>query len=80
MCSSLPDPRDVLTALDICTSTFIRLPLEVIIQLIGPGGNGKGLYEKMLMKLCTIDRVTALTLTEAKASRFGPGALLGKDL
>jgi phage/plasmid-associated DNA primase len=80
MCSSLPDPRDVLTALDICTAAFIRLPLEAIIQLIGPGGNGKGLFEKMLMKLCTIDRVAALTLMEAKASRFGPGALLGKDL
>lgn len=80
LCTSLPDPRDVLTALDIVIAVFIRLPLEAIIQLIGPGGNGKGVYEKMMMALCTIDRMAVITLAEAKASRFGPGAVLGKDL
>jgi hypothetical protein len=80
LCSIFPDPRDVLTALDIIGAAVIRLPFEAIIQLIGPGGNGKGIFEKMLGALCTADRVAALTLTEAKASRFGPGALLGKDL
>ena len=80
LCSSLPDPRDVLTALDIATATVIRQPFEAIIQLIGPGGNGKGVFEKMITALCTEDRTTSLTLLEAKASRFGPGALLGKDL
>jgi hypothetical protein len=80
LCTSLPDPRDVLTALDIVTAVFIRLPLEAIIQLIGPGGNGKGVFEKMMMALCTIDRVAVITLSEAKSSRFGPAAVLGKDL
>ena len=41
----------------------VVIALEAIIQLIGPGGNGKGLFEKMLEKLCTMDRVAALTLT-----------------
>ena len=80
LCSSLPDPRDVLTALDIATAVFLRLALEAIIQLIGPGGNGKGVFEKMLIELCTLDRVAAITLLEAKTSRFGPGAVIGKDL
>jgi DNA repair photolyase len=80
MCSSLQDPRDVLTALDITTAAYIRRPLDAIIQLIGPGANGKGIFERMLIKICTEDRVAALTLTEAKASRFGPGAVLGKDI
>ena len=80
LCASLPDPRDVLTALDIATAVFIRVPLEAMVQLIGPGSNGKGVFEKLLIALCTPDRVTAITLAEAKGSRFGPGALLGKDL
>lgn len=80
LCSSLPDPRDVLTALDIVTAACIRLPFEAIIQLIGPGGNGKGLFEKMIIALCTPDRVAVITLVEAKSSRFGPAAVLGKDL
>jgi phage/plasmid-associated DNA primase len=80
LCSSLPDPRDVLTALDITTVVVIRQTFEAIIQLIGPGGNGKGLFERVLTKLCTEARTTAITLTEAKASRFGPGALIGRDL
>lgn len=80
LCSIFPDPRDVLTSLDITCAAVIRQAFEAIIQLIGPGGNGKGIFEKVLSALCTADRVAALTLTEAKASRFGPGALLGKDL
>lgn len=80
LCSIFPDPRDVLTALDIAVAAVIRQAFEAIAQLIGPGGNGKGIFEKVLSALCTADRVAALTLTEAKASRFGPGALLGKDL
>ena len=80
LCSTLPDPRDVLTALDIATAACIRLPFEAIIQLIGPGGGGKGTYEKAMLALCTPARVTAITLVEAKGSRFGPGAVIGKDL
>ena len=80
LCSSAQDPGDVLTALDIATAACIRQPLDAIIQLIGPGANGKGIFERMLTALCTIGRVAAITLTEAKASRFGPGAVLGKDI
>jgi hypothetical protein len=80
LCSSLPDPRDVLTALDICAEAVIRRPSDSIIQLIGPGANGKGMYERMISALVTDARITNITLQEAKASRFGPGAVLGKDL
>jgi len=80
LCSIFPDPRDVLTGIDIFTAAIIRQAFEAIIQLIGPGGNGKGIFEKIMAAICTAARTTALTLVEAKASRFGPGALLGKDL
>lgn len=80
LCSIFPDPRDVLTGIDIFTAAIIRQAFEAIIQLIGPGGNGKGVFEKIMTAICTAARTTALTLAEAKASRFGPGALLGKDL
>jgi hypothetical protein len=80
LCSIFPDPRDVLTGIDIFTAAIIRRAFEAIIQLIGPGGNGKGIFEKIMTAICTAARTTALTLVEAKASRFGPGALLGKDL
>jgi len=80
LCSSAQDPRDVLTNLDIATAACIRQALDVIIQLIGPGANGKGIFERILTALCTAGRVAAITLAEAKASRFGPGAVLGKDI
>lgn len=80
LCSIFPDPRDVLTGIDIFTAAIIRQAFEAIIQLIGPGGNGKGIFEKIMTAICTEARTTALTLVEAKASRFGPGALLGTDL
>ena len=80
LCSSAQDPRDVLTALDIATAACIRQPLDAIIQLIGPGANGKGIFERILTALCTASRVAAITLAEAKSSRFGPGAVLGKDI
>lgn len=80
LCSSLPDPRDVLTGIDICTEAVIRRPSDSIIQLIGPGANGKGLFERMVSALVTDALISSITLSEAKASRFGPGAVLGKDL
>ena len=80
LCSSLPDPRDVLTALDICGEAVIRRPSDSIIQLIGAGSNGKGMFERMISELVTDERISNITLSEAKASRFGPGEVLGKDL
>jgi len=80
LCSSLPDPRDALTALDICGEAVIRRPSDSIIQLIGAGSNGKGMFERMISALVTDERISSITLAEAKASRFGPGAVLGKDL
>jgi phage/plasmid-associated DNA primase len=79
MCSSLPDPRDVLTVLDIITAIAIRMPFEVIVLLFGRGNNSKGLLENVILTLFTMARITAIKLEEMKRSRFGPGALLNKD-
>ena len=45
LCTTYPDPRDVLTALDILAASVIRVAFDAIIQLIGPGGNGKRVFE-----------------------------------
>ncbi|OPX77356.1 MAG: hypothetical protein A4E45_02084 [Methanosaeta sp. PtaB.Bin039] len=80
LCTSLPDPRDVLTAIDLYTAAAIRLPFEVFVLLFGGGSNGKGIFEKVLQHLLTHDRTTALKFDELSRSRFGPGALLDKEL
>jgi len=80
LCTCLPDPEDVLTVIDIITATAIRIPFEVFVLLIGGGGNGKGILEKVMIALFTLQRSSALTLAEMKRSRFGPGSLLNKDL
>jgi len=80
LCSSLPDPADVLTALDITTAIALRVPFDVICLLFGGGSNGKGIFERVLQALFTPKRSTAIELGELKRSRFGPGALLNKDL
>lgn len=80
LCSSLPDPRDVITAIDITTAIALRIPFDAIVLLFGGGSNGKGIFEKVLLALFTLERSTALTLEELKRSRFGPGTLFDKDL
>jgi len=80
LCSSLPDPRDVLTTLDIVTAVALRVPLDIIVLLFGGGANGKGIFEKVMLALFNSERSTALQLDELAKSRFGPGALLNKDL
>ena len=80
LCTALPDPRDVLTAIDIMTAVALRIPFDVIVQLLGGGSNGKGVFEKVLLALFTAERSTALDLEELKRSRFGAGALFDVDL
>lgn len=80
LCSSLPDPGDVLTVLDIITAIAIRVPFEVIVLLFGGGSNGKGILEKVILALYTMQRTTAIRLEEMKRSRFGPGALFNKEV
>ena len=80
LCSALPDPRDVLTCLDIITAIAIRIPFEIIVLLFGGGSNGKGIFEKVILALFTMARSTAIKLEEIKKSRFGPGTLLNKDV
>lgn len=80
LCSSLPDPRDVLMALDIVTAIAIRIPFDIIVLLFGGGSNGKGIFEKVILALFTMARATAVILEEMKRSQFGPGAVLNKDV
>ena len=80
LCTSLPDPGDVLTAIDVMTAIALRVPFDVIVQLLGGGANGKGTFERVLLALFTAERSTAIELAELKSSRFGPGALLDVDL
>lgn len=80
LCSTHPDPRDVLQAIDIATSVAFRVPFDVWVLLFGGGSNGKGNFEDMLAAFVGADRTSGMTLDELKASRFGPGALLDVDL
>ena len=79
LCSALPDPADVLTALDIVTAIALRIPMSAIVELLGGGSNGKGIFEKVLLALFTPKRGTQIELSELMRSRFGPGVLLNKD-
>jgi len=80
LCSTLPDPRDVLTAIDIATAAPIRVPFESFVLLFGGGGNGKGIFEKIIQAILSEERTTAITFEEIRKSRFGAGALLDTDL
>ncbi len=80
LCSSLPDPRDVVTVIDIITAIALRIPFDIIVLLFGGGSNGKGILEKVMLALFTMGRATAIQLEEMKKSRFGLGAMLGKDV
>lgn len=79
LCTSLEDPRDVLTAIDIITAVAIKKPFDSFIQLLGGGGNGKGIFEKVIIKLFTEDRIAAEELKEITRSNFGAGALFNTD-
>lgn len=80
LCSSLPDPRDALTVIDIITAIALRIPFDIIVLLFGGGSNGKGILEKVILALFTAARATAIKLDELSRSRFGPGAVLNKDV
>ena len=79
LCTTYPDPRDVLTALDILAASVIRVAFDAIIQLIGPGGNGKHVFESLLAAWVTPDRRASTTLSEAK-KKFGLAAILSSDV
>jgi phage/plasmid-associated DNA primase len=80
LCSSLPDPRAVLQAIDVMTATAIRIPFDAWILLIGSGNNGKGMFERLLLNFVTPERASALTIDELKKSQFAGGHLLNSDL
>ncbi len=69
----------MLTAIDIVTAIAIKKPFDSFVQLLGGGGNGKGIFEKVIIKLFTMDRITAEELKEITRSNFGAGALFNTD-
>lgn len=79
LCTSLEDPRDVLTAIDIITAVAIKKSFDSVVLLIGRGGNGKGIFEKVIKALYTEGRITAEELKEVVRSNFGAGALFDTD-
>ena len=54
----------MLTAIDIVTAIAIKKPFDSFVQLLGGGGNGKGIFEKVIIKLFTKERITAEELKE----------------
>lgn len=79
LASSLPDLRDCLTAIDLYTKAVIRVPFDTFAFLLGGGENGKGIFEKVLIKLLGMERVSASKIDEFKKSHFAAGNLLNKD-
>ncbi|HRW82577.1 MAG TPA: hypothetical protein P5049_03875, partial [Methanothrix sp.] len=61
LCSTLPDPRDVLQAIDIATSAALRVPFDAWILLFGGGSNGKGNFEDMLAAFLGTERTSGMT-------------------
>lgn len=80
LASSLPDLRDCLTAIDLYTKAVIRVPFDTFAFLLGGGENGKGIFEKVLITLLGMDRVSAAKFDEFKRSHFALGSLLDKDV
>ena len=79
LASMFPDIRDCLTAIDIIAAVGIRIPFEVFIFLLGGGENGKGILEKLILALYTMQRCAATKLQEINKSHFASGFLLNKD-
>lgn len=80
LASIFPDIRDCLTAIDIISAVGIRIPFEVFIFLIGSGENGKGILEKLILALYTMQRASATKIQEVSKSNFASGSLLNKDV
>jgi putative DNA primase/helicase len=80
LASSLPDIRDCLTAIDLYTKSVIRVPFDTFAFLIGGGENGKGIFEKVLIELLGMGRVSAAKFDEFKRSHFALGGLIDKDV
>lgn len=80
LCSTLPTIQDVVASIDLTVVYLIRYPFEIITLLQGGGGNGKSIFIECLSSLVPEERLTAISFSEVKSSRFGAGNLLNKDL
>jgi phage/plasmid-associated DNA primase len=57
-----------------------RIDLQRFLELIGPGGTGKGTYARMLQALVGVMNVVATELKHMEANRFEMSSLRGKAL
>jgi hypothetical protein len=69
-----------LTVIDLITSIAIREPFDVFVFLLGGGENGKGILEKLILALFTMQRASAMKIEEVRKSHFASGSLLYKDV
>ena len=73
LASTFPDIRDCLTVIDLIASVGIRIPLMCSCSFIGAGANGKGILEKLILVLYTMQRASAMKIEEVRKSHFASG-------
>jgi P4 family phage/plasmid primase-like protien len=57
-----------------------RVTLQRFLELVGPGGTGKGTYERLLMALVGLANVHVTDLRQLETNRFETSNILGKRL
>ncbi len=73
-----PNVIDRLTLVDWYVATGIRKPLPYVLFLLGIGRNGKGVYEKVIMRFFGRDSFSTMALDEINKSVFAASSLHGK--
>ena len=77
----LVDPEDVITLYEIPAYCLYRgYPYPKIFILYGSGGNGKGVYIKILTKLLGRENISLVTSGDLQFNRFASSQLFGKLL
>jgi P4 family phage/plasmid primase-like protien len=57
-----------------------RVTLQRFLELVGPGGTGKGTFERLLMALVGLTNVHVTDLRQLESNRFETSNILGKRL
>jgi len=74
-------PKDIRTAIDILSYTFLRTnPYELIFILVGIGSNGKNVFTGILSSLHGLENVSNISLKSILENRFALAGLENKDV
>ena len=73
-----PNVVDRMNLVDWYVITAIRKPLPYVLFLLGIGRNGKGVYEKVIMRFFGRDSFSTMALDEINKSVFAASSLDGK--